>query len=162
MNSKIGGIFAKDKNTQINSMETRFSFGNFKTERASNMSKWLQEYKEFALEEQRNQEQKETGESMESISESGKKQRRDLNVDARRLQYESLHRQRKLKAEKYNQRKKASLRRQNCFVCSTSYFSSHSRVMKFLLSSLYGIVLGVTVCILYMIHSYHVELYNSF
>ena len=119
MNSKIGGIFAKDKNTQINSMETRFSFGNFKTERASNMSKWLQEYKEFALEEQRNQEQKETRESMESISESGKKQRRVLNVDARRLQYESLHRQRKLKAEKYNQRKKASLRRQNCFVCST-------------------------------------------
>ena len=80
--------------------KTRFSFGGFTTERLSFKQKWMEEYADFA--------------EMEAEEEAEEKTRQisDGLVDMKKLEFESLDRQRRIKSMKYNERKKAAIKRQ--------------------------------------------------
>lgn len=87
-------------NGKTTSTATRFQFGGFVTERLSFKQKWMEEYADFA--------------DMENGEEENVYTRKISSglIDEKKLEYEALDRQRRLNTAKYNERRKAAIKRQ--------------------------------------------------
>lgn len=98
----IDGVFCEklDLSNDLH-QATRFQFGGFITERLSFKQKWMEEYADFA-----------DMETDESDTPAFSRRITDGDVDVKKLEYDAMDRQRKLKNFKFNERKKAAIKRQ--------------------------------------------------
>ena len=98
---RVDGCYNEATNKQTASQATRFQFGGFVTERLSFKQKWMKEYADFA--DMENEEGNELGLTRKIT---------DGLFDDKKLEYEAMSRQRRLNTEKYNDRRKAAIKRQ--------------------------------------------------
>lgn len=83
---------------------TRFQFGGFVTSKLNFTQKWMNEYESFYEEE---------------TTEKTGRRRSDLsNMEMKKMEYDALDRQRRLKAQKFNERKKAALEKKLRVCCT--------------------------------------------